>query len=126
MQTRLATAILSLVFAVISHAEQISIVIKQGSPPRIAYGASRLQAALKAASIDSTIADTQPKDSRSILVGNFDAFPVPGAFGGGKPAPEGYLIQSDPAHTIRIWGGDDSGALYGCLELAQRIHDAGK
>src|SRR5205823_10371247 len=42
------------------------------------------------------------------------------------PGPEGFLIQSDPERTIRIFGGDDSGALYGCLELAKIIHGTGK
>lgn len=44
---------------------------------------------------------------------------------GPEPQPEGFYLETCPARLTVIAGGDDTGALYGCLELAGRIADGG-
>jgi hypothetical protein len=44
---------------------------------------------------------------------------------GGPAKPEGFAITTTPDGNITIAGADDSGALYGCLELAERIRANG-
>ena len=126
--SRLAVVLLAFLLVGPSNlvAEPVTIVLAPHAGPRVEYGATRLVAALKSIGDDATISNETSKNARCIKVGNFHVFPGPDSFGGGAPKPEGFLMQSDPAGLIRIWGGDDSGALYGCVELAQRIHDTGK
>ncbi len=42
-----------------------------------------------------------------------------------EPQAEGFYIQSCPGRLTVISGGDDVGALYGCLELSERIDKEG-
>ncbi|OXM87988.1 hypothetical protein [Paenibacillus rigui] len=42
------------------------------------------------------------------------------------PQGEGFYLASCPGSLTIVSGGSDSGLLYGCLELAQRIRTAGK
>ncbi|WP_248927560.1 hypothetical protein [Paenibacillus hamazuiensis] len=42
------------------------------------------------------------------------------------PEKEGFYIASCPGGLTAVSGGSDSGALYGCLELAQRIRAVGR
>jgi alpha-glucuronidase len=39
------------------------------------------------------------------------------------PAKEGFALVSSSNGWILVGGGDDSGVLYGCLELANRIRE---
>ena len=39
----------------------------------------------------------------------------------GEPGKEGFYLESCPAGLTVVCGGDDAGALYGCLELSERI-----
>src|SRR4029453_5553006 len=45
---------------------------------------------------------------------------------GGADKPEGFTIQTTADGTTAIMGNDDSGALYGCLELAGRVRETRK
>ncbi|NOU96849.1 hypothetical protein GC093_27035 [Paenibacillus sp. LMG 31456] len=42
-----------------------------------------------------------------------------------NPEGEGFYVASVSGNLVTISGGNDSGVLYGCLELAQRIRTAG-
>jgi len=42
------------------------------------------------------------------------------------PRTEGYYVASLPGELLAVSGGDDSGVLYGCQELARRIRTAGE
>jgi len=44
---------------------------------------------------------------------------------GGKLRPEGFHLNSLKKNTIEVIGADESGVLYGCLELAERIRKVG-
>lgn len=42
-----------------------------------------------------------------------------------EPVREGFYLSSCPGRLVVVSGGDDSGALYGCQELARRIRGEG-
>jgi hypothetical protein len=44
---------------------------------------------------------------------------------GGDLKPEGFHLRSHKKNTIEVIGADESGVLYGCLELSERIRKAG-
>ncbi len=47
-------------------------------------------------------------------------------FHDGWERPEGFYLESCPAHLTVVCGADDTGTLYGCMELAERIRDEGR
>jgi hypothetical protein len=89
-----------LVLAVPTLAAQV--VHEPAASPRVLYGVGRLRAAL-------------PADAPRIVVSADGRF----------PQPEGFAILQSQNGTVSILGADDSGALYGCLELAARIRANG-
>ncbi|TGE24215.1 hypothetical protein E5K00_03095 [Hymenobacter aquaticus] len=110
-----------------------TIVVPKAAHARLRYGAERLAAALRAAGYPVTItAQDKPGRRNQILVGlATDALlrqaaatlhaPAPAA-----PGKEGFSIVSADNHTVLISGADNSGALYGCLELAEQVKSAGR
>ncbi len=42
-----------------------------------------------------------------------------------EPKAEGFTLETCPGELTVVCGGDDTGALYGCLELAERIEKEG-
>lgn len=78
------------------------IVSAPDASPRVRYGIEHLSSAL-------------PKDAPRIVV----------QAGCDVPGPEGFSITTSPDGTIYIGGSDDTGQLYGCLELADRIRRSG-
>ncbi len=117
-------------------AEAVSVVVADDAAPRVKYGAERLADALGDASVDARTVGTLaavPDGAKRIVVGTVrDAslqalekarqLRVPE--GGLKP--EGFLLATCDDGTVAVMGADDSGALYGCLELAERVREAGK
>ena len=84
----------------------VPIDLAQAAALRVRYGAEQLTVALAAF----------PAASHHILVRTSrDA--------GLKP--EGFLLTAD-TESVTITGADDSGALYGCLELARRVRETGR
>lgn len=74
------------------------VVHAPDASPRVLYGAERLRAALPPGAPRIVIRPT-----------------------GGPARPEGFAITTAADGTITVTGADDSGALYGCLELATRL-----
>ena len=72
------------------------VVAPPDASPRVRYGVERLEKAL-------------PADAPRIVVGRLP----------GLPLPESFSIRRLQDGTIFVDGGDDSGRLYGCLELAR-------
>jgi hypothetical protein len=112
------------------HAETIFIVIPTNAAPRVEFGAEQLAAALKAVKLDAAIVHSENIPGQKIRL-NWS----------GDPAleREGFSLtrssrreeaqtepRNEPEISYVISYHDDSGALYGCLELAKRIRDAGK
>jgi DUF1680 family protein len=101
----------------------VTIVIPAHAPPRIQFGAEQLARALKNAHIDAEVtAKAQSKDSSSQIVLATDTAATDGA----ALHDEGFQIKTETSGAIHIYGGSPSGVLYGCLELARRIKEAGK
>ncbi|MFO1452132.1 MAG: hypothetical protein U1F61_28465 [Opitutaceae bacterium] len=99
------------------------IVTSSAASTRIRYGVERLQRAL----------DTLPEASRAVrvVVGLRSDPELPALIGPGytdetvAPRKEGFVIRS--LGTVwMIAGDDDSGTLYGCLELASRLQREGR
>jgi hypothetical protein len=79
----------------------LSGVITASASPRIEYGRAKLDQALKDIGASPEI--------------DFARNP--------QTPPEGFSIRTDDLGRVAISSADDSGALYGCLELARRIRD---
>src|SRR5882757_4150428 len=92
----------------------VALILPAGAAPRIHYGADRLSAALRVVGYQAALHEKAPTRLRVVISNNKDT-------AAGK---EGYSITSS-GNTIRITGNDASGALYGCLELAERIRSTG-
>ncbi len=90
--------------------------------PRAVYGAERLEAAVK----------NLPNDTR-IVVGLAAGKAVRDLIAAsqlkladGEPrAFEGFVLASCRDGSLAVVGADDSGVLYGCLELASRVKESG-
>src|SRR4051812_1413344 len=97
------------------------VTIDPDASPRVRYGAEKLEASLQRAGIDrGSIVVTQA---------------------GGEAKAEGFSLRSDAGgggagggaggaggagRGVSVIGNDDSGAMYGCLDLARRISNAKK
>lgn len=118
--------------AVAVHAEAVRIVLPNGASPRLAYGAERLAAALQEAGIETSVTHgASAQSAGAIVVGRLsdDSMAAAIAAAGvglkpGEPGKEGFVLVAKPGQSTVIAGADDSGALYGCIELAHRVHEA--
>lgn len=112
--------------------KNITIVISENSPSRAQFGAGKLKRALIKAGLQATILEQNklPKSEKVIIIGLATSSLVKKAATAYKlqfnanAGKEGFSIIS--AKNTIIAGTDDSGVLYGCLELADRIESAGK
>src|SRR5689334_3083880 len=85
-----------LLIALVVAASHAEVVVDRNAAPRVRYGAEQLEKALRGLSQKVTVET------------------------GAGPGPEGFLLRSRE-DGIEVSGADDSGAMYGCLELARRI-----
>ena len=130
-------------------AETVSIVIASNASPRVQFGAEKIAAALKAVKLGAAIVRSDAAPSPKIWINPPHNLPVAReGFQIGQAGGPGALVERTkdrklPATTnpaigyvvsfgshshdgdYSIASSDDSGALYGCLELAQRIRVAG-
>ena len=115
--------------------QSVAVVIDPVAAPRIEFGAGRLVDALKAAGLDAELVRSAPKKAaaRAILVGTVEQTAVKNRLDAGDlktpdggPGKEGFVLATCPDGAIVVAGGDASGALYGCLELADRVRKAGQ
>jgi len=112
-------------------AETVSIVIASNAAPRVEFGAEKLLEALKAVKIDATIERSSAGKIAAVVTG---ASPEPAAgrridltvLHNGWGRESFILSESMVGDNPAIIANDDSGLLYGCLELAKRIRIAGK
>ncbi len=101
----------------IAGAETIAVNISADAAPRVELGAERLATALKYAGFESAVVRGRQQAGiyRTIAVTT-----------NGTVGREGFTFKTLTDNLIEIAGGDASGALYGCLELARRIRQAGQ
>src|SRR5438270_486980 len=106
---RFAKAIfLALVIGLVSLAQaaHIDLVVLESKPsPRVQYAMQHLSKAIESA--DGGVTD------RQIVVNKVDGI-----------KSEGFSLDSNPDGSISVHASDDSGLLYGCMELAQRIRES--
>lgn len=112
-------------------AETISIVVPTNAAPRVEFGAEKLAEAINAAKIDSDAVVGRLKGERiNAVVVRPDKAAWPNIWVNRWPASglgrEAFSFTIGGNNDIFISSDDDSGALYGCLELARRIREAGK
>lgn len=136
-------------WADVARAETVSIVIASNAAPRVLFGAENLVEALKTVKMEATIVRSDTSPSPKIWINPPHNLPVAregfqlGTVGGpGVPVERAKQRRPLPTNSASSYGvgfgsssrdgdlyvasRDDSGALYGCLELAQRIRKAGK
>ena len=114
--------------------DRVSIVLTSDANPRIEFGASRLLQALKKEGYETKLVhqNSISQNERCIIVGTSSDALIRNAVAFYKIKPinsaakESFAITSAEDHSIIISGSDHSGALYGCLELTDRIESTGK
>jgi hypothetical protein len=113
----------------VSNNETISIIISPDSNSRVQFGAKKLAAALTQlgyhVQVDQQIA--KATSQRSILLGRISDPIIQKAFEqihlkiGYEIPKEGFLIYGKKDQNIILAATDNSGVLYGCMELIDRI-----
>jgi len=113
-----------------SRKEAITIVIPQSTPARVTFGAEKLKGSLVNSGylVNIVTSDKQPKKGRKILVGYSNEAVItnaPVASNINASGKEGFSIIS-AENILTIKGTDASGALYGCLEVADQVKKQGE
>lgn len=116
LQPKILLAILLFANCCWLEAETISIVIPTNAAPRVEFGAEKIAEALKAVKLDAVIVRSERGAGKIILNQPHDP----------TEEPEGFRIYLSDINDLVILSKDDSGTLYGCLELAKRIRNEGK
>ena len=109
-----------------ARAENVRLKTPDHVSPRVQYGVDRLRAALQTAGIGMSDATGQ---GREIAVGSLAELRGEVEAAGTKltanqPGHEGYVLVTDRRGGVVVAGADDSGTLYGCIDLAARIGEA--
>ena len=110
-------------------ADTVTIVAPPEQAPRIAFGIEKIKLALKKIGCEAIVSNEtrQSFTNKTIIIGigahtgtllqNEDLAQT-------KIGKEGFILKSDK-NKIWVIGEDNSGTLYGCLELANRIIEVG-
>ena len=94
----------------------ISVIVSANPSPRVEFGAEKLVAALNAAHLDAAIVSSDNVSGESIFLDRPHDSSI---------APEGFRFDLMQNNDLAVSSSDDSGAFYGCLELAGRIRAEG-
>jgi len=97
-------------------AENISIVIVSNAAPRVQFGAEKLADALKAVNFQAQIVRSNNTLGRKLFIDRRDS----------TLGHEGFGFALGGNNDVFIISTDESGALYGCLELSKQIRAEGK
>lgn len=144
----LVVAMAQVVSSVGARAENISIVIATNAAPRVEFGAERLKDALQAVKLEAAIVRGQPSTGRVIHLEaprvshlGAEGFQWGQVYRGGglqvieagNQRPKSFSGSTFPiegtnwtAQDFYIYAADDSGLLYGCMDLAGRIRELGE
>jgi hypothetical protein len=130
---RFIFCLLSIISFTASAAEKVTLITASPSSSRIAYGAGKLASVLieKGYQVNHQNFSACSRKSVSIIIGQYydpvirtflenESLKLPP-----EPGKEGYSIVSGK-HFMMIAGSDASGALYGCMELADSIRRTGR
>ena len=110
------SALCAVVLAVTAHAEPVFIVVTSNAAPRVNFGAEKLVEALQSVKSDVSIVSSKPVSGRKIHLETAHDKSV---------GREGLRFDLMSNNDVVVTSGDDSGTLYGCLELAKRIRKVG-
>lgn len=109
-----------------------TIVIPLNPNSRVRFGAEKLAQTLSSIGYDVKIVQQQklPKQNELIVIGTvadqlLESLSIKGETAK-LPGKEGFTIAYNQDKNLVIKGGDYSGALYGCMELAEQIKAKGK
>lgn len=119
--------------------ETIYMAVQSDAAARIAFGAERLKRALEACgcrvveTAPWTAADYRRQPGLKLFVGNRHESELLRTleeqevllYHTDAPEGESFYLATLPGKLVVVSGGSDSGALYGCLELAERVRQAG-
>jgi hypothetical protein len=120
-------------FPLLARAETISIVIASNAAPRVAFGAEKLTQALRDVGAEVQIDRVGRNPGRKVYL-NQPVIPSLGREGFLLTNHRGNEFRVDSARPnsfvatrdeVTVAGGNESGILYGCLELAKRIRAEG-
>jgi hypothetical protein len=110
--------------------EKIFIATSADPVPRVQFGIDKLSSALKDAGYEIAVSQESqiPENKPLIVVGTLGKNPLIDSvikssintFENNEKGSEGFLLESKDNVTV-ITGCDDTGTLYGCMELADRI-----
>ncbi len=127
--TYLSILLLFLMFASCNQKGKVTLVSEQASP-REKYAVEKLSSALTAQGYEVAVT-SQPvaTSGKQIIVGNLHGILLRDFLqkiqSPDSLKKEGFILQSE-GETIYIGGTDQSGTLYGCLELAERLKSDGQ
>jgi hypothetical protein len=115
--------------------ETITIVIDKAATPRVQFASEKLSASLQRANFDVKVVQTNQvlKTKPVVVIGNVHKSDLIHDLirsnvidiSTNEQAKESFVLVSEGDTTV-IAGGDDSGALYGSLELIRLIKKTGK
>lgn len=107
--------------------ENITVIIPRNASPRIEFGVARLMTQLELADYKVSLlhADQLTAKGTYIAVGRAADNLIAKSGLSFNTHKEGYTIKGGNKKQLFIAGNDDSGVLYGCLELADRIKKGG-
>jgi hypothetical protein len=108
--------LLSVIFSFAARAETVSIVIPSNAAPRVEFGAEKLKEALQAVKLDAAIVCSDKAPGRKIHVFREKD--------NNSIRHEGFYLNKS-GQDLLIGYKDDSGAFYGCLEMAKTIREGG-
>ena len=95
----------ALLFTVSASAGELKTSFKgENATPRINYAMEQVKVARKALPANGSLQVS-----------------LQGTDGPDKLEPEGFRVKSNGSGAVEVIGADQSGVLYGCLELAKRI-----
>jgi hypothetical protein len=112
--------------------EQVTIITSDSSPARTIYGTERLVSSLSASGyrVQQINNADCPDRGISVVIGEVKDTLIHEVFNKTKikvdtlPGKEGFVIKRNK-NKILVAGADESGTLYGCLELADKIKEQG-
>ena len=100
----------------LARAENISLVIGPNAAPRVQFGAEKLADTLDASHFEATIVRSNNFPGRKLFLDRRDS----------SLGHEGFGFALGGNNDVFVIAADDSGTLYGCLELAKQIRAEGK
>ncbi len=118
-----------------AHAETVSILLASNATQRAEFGAAQLARAIKDVGLQLVVENKEGavKPQHRIVIGDIHQPTIKRLVTGsfltlkpGEPGKEGFVLGAWSNELVAVVSSDDSGALYGCLELAKRIRAAGR